>query len=62
VAAGSVAPTVVRLRKTEAAFASGADLRAAIRQDISPIDDVRSTADYRLRVTTNLILRFVGES
>ena len=62
VAAGSVAPTVVRLHKTEAAFARGADLRAAIRQDISPIDDVRSTADYRLRVTSNLILRFVGES
>jgi CO/xanthine dehydrogenase FAD-binding subunit len=59
VAAGSVAPTVIRLRKTEAAFASGGDLKAAIAEDITPIDDVRSTAEYRRRVTTNLITRFL---
>jgi CO/xanthine dehydrogenase FAD-binding subunit len=59
VAAGSVAPTVVRLRKTEAAFAGDGDLKAAIAEDIAPIDDVRSTAEYRRRVTINLITRFL---
>ena len=59
IAAGSVAPTVIRLRKTEAAFANDGDLKAAIAEDITPIDDVRSTADYRRRVTTNLITRFL---
>ncbi len=59
-AAGSVAPTVVRLRETERAVREGGDVRAAVQKDIQPIDDVRSTADYRRRVTANLITRFVG--
>jgi CO/xanthine dehydrogenase FAD-binding subunit len=68
VAAGSVAPTVVRLRATEAAAAgvavplsqpAGAALRAACNQDITPIDDVRSTAEYRRRVVANLVIRLL---
>lgn len=58
VAVGSVAATVVRLDRTEAALAAGADaaaVRRAIAEDITPIDDVRSTAAYRLAVTQNLV-------
>ena len=31
-------------------------------QDIAPIDDIRSTADYRRRVATNLLRRFWSET
>ena len=60
VAFGSVGPTVIRARKTEAALASG-DLEAAVRilrTEITPIDDLRSTAEYRHRVAANLLRRF----
>lgn len=63
VAIGSVAPTVLRLRKTEAAIANRATL-AEIRQtliaEIDPIDDIRSTAEYRRRVAANLLARMLA--
>ena len=65
IAFGSVAATVVRVPKTEAALASGASIDEAARilgQEIKPIDDVRSTADYRLRVAMNLLKRFWSET
>lgn len=34
-------------------------VRDAVQQDISPIDDVRSTADYRRTVAGNVVARFV---
>ncbi len=58
VALGSVAPTVVRARRTEAALAAGAPLEDAQRtlaDEIAPIDDIRSTAEYRRRVAANLL-------
>ena len=61
VAIGSVAPTVVRLPSTEMALASGASIADAQRillDEIAPIDDVRSTADYRRRVAANLLESF----
>jgi CO/xanthine dehydrogenase FAD-binding subunit len=64
-AAGSVAPTVVRLRATEHALSGGAsidDAVARVGDDVSPIDDIRSTADYRRRVTSNLVRRFWSET
>jgi xanthine dehydrogenase small subunit len=64
VALGSVAPTVVRLPSTEAALAGGATLVEAQRlllEEIAPIDDVRSTAEYRRRVAANLLARFWKE-
>jgi xanthine dehydrogenase small subunit len=62
VAVGSVAPTVLRLRRTEAAIAGGAPLEDAQRTllaEIAPIDDARSTAEYRRRVAANLLARML---
>ena len=61
IALGSVAPTVVRARRTEAALAGGATIEDAQRilaDEIAPIDDIRSTAEYRRRVAANLLARF----
>jgi CO/xanthine dehydrogenase FAD-binding subunit len=58
VALGSVAPTVVRAIRTEAALAAGASIEEAQRTlaaEIAPIDDIRSTAEYRRRVAANLL-------
>ena len=65
VALGSVAPTVVRLPRTEAALASGAGIAEAqlvLTEEIHPIDDVRSTAAYRRRVAVNLLGRFWADT
>ena len=62
---GSVAPTVVRVPQTEAALAGGASIdeaAAILGREIAPIDDVRSTADYRRRVSMNLLRRFWQET
>jgi CO/xanthine dehydrogenase FAD-binding subunit len=64
VAVGSLAPTVLRLPRTEAALGRGAAIAEAQRtllDEISPIDDVRSTAEYRRRVAANLLARFWDE-
>ena len=61
IALGSVAPTVVRARRTEAALADGSSLEAAqeiLRHEISPIDDIRSTAAYRREVAARLLAQF----
>ena len=65
IALGSVAPTVVRLPRTEAALAQGAEVATAQRvltEEIRPIDDLRSTARYRLRVAANLLARFWADT
>jgi xanthine dehydrogenase small subunit len=61
IALGSVAPTVVRARRAEDVLAAGGSLDEAVRvlqEDISPIDDLRSTAAYRRRVAANLLAQF----
>jgi len=61
IALGSVAPTVIRVPRTEAALAGGASIDEAaeiLGTEIVPIDDMRSTADYRRRVSMNLLRRF----
>lgn len=61
VALGSVAPTVVRLPGTEEALARGASIEEAqqvLMREVTPIDDIRSTADYRKRVAANLLARW----
>jgi CO/xanthine dehydrogenase FAD-binding subunit len=67
IALGSVAPTVLRCRRTEDAL-RGRRLGGALTKDaldelareIAPIDDVRSTARYRLRVAQNLLEEFLS--
>lgn len=61
VALGSVGPVVVRARRAEQALAGGQGIEAAVaalQADISPIDDVRSTAEYRRVVAGNLLREF----
>jgi len=65
IAIGSVAATVVRLPRTEEALAAGASIDDAVRtvhDEIRPIDDVRSTAEYRRTVAGNLVRRFWAET
>lgn len=60
VAIGSVAPTVLRLSRTEAAIARGAaheEVQRILQSEIAPIDDVRSTAQYRRAVAANILRR-----
>jgi CO/xanthine dehydrogenase FAD-binding subunit len=67
-ALGSMAPTVRRLRSAEA-FVAGRRLTpsvvreavALVASDVAPIDDVRSSAAYRLAVSRNLLRHFLTE-
>lgn len=66
IALGSVAPTVIRCGRTEALLQNrvlDADTIGAAKEElakeIDPIDDIRSTADYRLRVALNLLEEFL---
>ena len=53
IALGSVAPIVIRCPKAEASIIANG--RARLADEITPIDDIRSTAAYRLRVAQNLL-------
>lgn len=61
VVANSVAPYIARCNHLEQALAAGGrfaspiDVRQAAEKDMSPIDDIRSTAAYRLNVLSRLI-------
>ena len=62
----SVAPTVVRATRAESIIRSGRPVvevidaaAAALASELAPIDDVRSTAQYRLRVAENLLREFL---
>ncbi len=62
---GSVAPTVVRVPRTEAVLAGGgtvAEAQAVLADEIRPIDDLRSTAAYRRRVSANLLAQFWSDT
>ena len=65
IALGSVAPIVLRATETEKVLRGqklteqivrGAEV--ALAREIAPIDDIRSTARYRLRVAQNLLREF----
>ena len=64
IAVGSIAATVIRLTATERALESGSldGAMEALRGEVNPIDDIRSTAEYRKRVTENLVRRFWTET
>ena len=65
---GSVAPIPLRCQKTEAVLQGAAldesaiaKARAELSREITPIDDIRSTSDYRLRVSLNLLEDFLRQ-
>jgi len=61
IAFGSVAPTVVLARQAAAILQQGgamAQAQAALLTEIAPIDDIRSTREYRTRVAANLLEEF----
>jgi len=71
-AAGSVAPTPIRLPKTEDFLTGGtlesgtvsrlaAEAGRLAAAEVEPIDDIRSDASYRRMVIGNLVARFVTE-
>lgn len=64
---GSVAPVVLRCVQTEDALRGQAiheetikNAGASLSREISPIDDIRSTANYRLQVAKNLLVDFLS--
>ena len=60
-ALGSVAPTVLRLARTEQVLNAGGTIDQALATldtEIAPIDDLRSTAAYRRSVAANLVRQF----
>ena len=68
IALGSVAPIPLRCRITESILrgqhpspAWFAAARTELAREISPIDDVRSTAAYRSRVAQNLLAEFLSQ-
>ncbi len=65
IALGSVAPTVVLATETAAVLARGgslAEAQSALRREIAPIDDVRSTGEYRQQVAGNLLAAFWNDT
>jgi CO/xanthine dehydrogenase FAD-binding subunit len=69
IALGSIAATPFRCAQTEAALLGKplepsliARARKALASEITPIDDIRSTAEYRLRVAGNLLEEFLARA
>jgi CO/xanthine dehydrogenase FAD-binding subunit len=65
-AIGSMAVTPVRLRQTERVLTGRSwsaalisEAREALETEVAPIDDIRSTAAYRLQVAGNLLQEFL---
>jgi hypothetical protein len=64
-AIGGVAPIPLRLSATGEALGRGATVAEAqeiLQREIAPIDDLRSTAEYRRQVAANLLRQFWDES
>ncbi len=68
IALGAVGPTVLRARKTEA-FLCGKPFTESVMQaagelaveEVTPISDVRGSADFRWQLTRNVFLKFFHE-
>ena len=65
IALGAVGPTVLRPRETEAFLQGQPFTKETMRQagelavdEITPISDVRGSADYRLQLTRNIFLKY----
>ena len=64
VALGSVAPTVIRATETEKALLGGGHdglrrAKEAVKEEVKPIDDLRSTREYRREMAAVLLERAV---
>jgi len=65
VAIGSVAPTVMLAAGAAEVLTNGGSIgnaQAALRKEITPIDDLRSTGEYRGQVAENLLATFWKET
>lgn len=61
---GSVGPTTMRSRKTEACVENGGNAEEAcsvLENEIHPIDDIRSTGEYRMKVAKNILKEFLKQ-
>jgi xanthine dehydrogenase small subunit len=69
IAFGAVGPTVIRARKTEA-FLRGREFNEQTMRDagsiavseVTPISDVRGSAEYRYTLTRNVLTKFLYET
>jgi CO/xanthine dehydrogenase FAD-binding subunit len=68
IAVGSVAPTVIRLRQTEALLQGQVlteelieNAKKSAMPEVRPITDVRSTEHYRRTITGNVLVRFLRQ-
>jgi CO/xanthine dehydrogenase FAD-binding subunit len=68
IALGSVAPVPLRCRRTEEALQGAtidentiAKAKAELSAEIAPIDDIRSTRNYRLQVSLNVLEDFLRQ-
>jgi xanthine dehydrogenase small subunit len=65
IAFGSVGPTVIVAAKAAAVLQAGGavdEAQAALLTEIAPIDDIRSTREYRAQVAANLLAEFWNAS
>jgi carbon-monoxide dehydrogenase medium subunit len=69
IALGGVAPTPIRARKTEDAFKAQSldwdritELSETVVEEISPITDVRGSAEYRKQVSAGLLAKAVRQA
>lgn len=68
IALGGVGPTVIRAKRTEDFLSGRALTEDTMRQagdiacsEITPISDVRGSADFRYQLTRNVFLKFFHE-
>jgi xanthine dehydrogenase small subunit len=68
IAYGAVGPTIIRARQTEDFLRGQPFTEETMRRagelavdEVSPISDVRGSADYRYQLTRNVLLKFYHE-
>jgi len=66
IACGSVAPTVIRASRAEAILLEGGlarleEAKQAVREEVQPIDDIRSTRAYRREMAALLLERVLRQ-
>jgi len=69
IALGGVAPTPIRARKTESSFKAQnldwdriSNLAETVAEEISPITDVRGSAEYRRQVSVSLLAKAIRQA